>query len=85
MWAKVGYVILYCKINIPIYFIALQLVMLFAVRQCEACCCDSEDDLKPTKVPDWVNSSRSGRAINKPPNYQLSEDQQVQRVQYCCQ
>ena len=47
-------------------------------RQCETCCCDSEDDLKPSRAPDGATSSRSGRAINRPSAYKQSEETQLQ-------
>jgi len=49
-------------------------------RQCETCCCDSEDDLKPTRAPDGATSSRSGRVINKPNAYKESEEQHSQVI-----
>lgn len=48
--------------------------MLMCCRQCETCCCDSEDDLKPSRAPDGATSSRSGRAINRPSAYKQSEE-----------
>jgi len=46
-------------------------------RQCETCCCDSEDDLKPSIAPYGATSSRSGRIINRPSAYKQSEEAQV--------
>lgn len=49
-------------------------------RQCETCCCDSEDDLKPSRAPDGATSSRSGRAINRPNAYKQSEESPALQV-----
>lgn len=55
-------------------------VYIYVYRQCETCCCDSEDDLKPTRAPDGATSSRSGRVINKPNAYKESEEQYSQVI-----
>ena len=52
-------------------------VCVCVYRQCETCCCDSEDDLKPSIAPDGATSSRSGRIINRPSAYKQSEEAQV--------
>ena len=55
---------------------------LCVYRQCETCCCDSEDDLKPSVAPDGVTSSRSGRVINRPSAYKQSEETHLQVIVY---
>lgn len=52
----------------------------YVCRQCETCCCDSEDDLKPSIAPDGAASSRSGRVINKPNAYKQQSEETHTKV-----
>ena len=60
--------------------VAICMAILCVYRQCETCCCDSEDDLRPSIAPDGATSSRSGRVINRPSSYKQSEETHPQVI-----